>query len=133
MKCTMAQAVFAFAFVLASPFALAEKANPLSKVISLMDELTAKITKEGEAEAKAYKNFFEWCDEFSRNKQFEIKTATTQKEQLEAEIAKQTGNAEASAAKIQDLAANIAKDQAELDAATVIRKKESGEFAANEA
>merc|ERR1719436_2075129 len=132
MKCTMAQAVFAFAFVLASPAVLAEQTNPLSKVISLMDELTAKITKEGEAEAKAYKDFFEWCDEFSRNKQFEIKTATSQKEQLEAEIAKQAGNAEASAGKIEELAASIAADETELKDATLIRDKEKAEFTANE-
>merc|ERR1719436_1138728 len=111
MKCTMAQAVFAFAFVLASPAVLADQSNPLSKVISLMDELTAKVTKEGEAEAKAYADYVEWCDEFSRNKQFEIKTATSQKEKLEAEIAKQTANAESSAAKIGELAASIAKDE----------------------
>merc|ERR1719476_1072451 len=128
----MMQGFFAFA-LLAAPLAHADQSNPLSKVNSLLDDLTAKITKEGEAEAKAYKDFFEWCDEFSRNKQFEIKTATSQKEKLEAEIAKQTGNAEASAAKIDDLAANIAKDQAELNDATVIRKKEAGEFATNEA
>merc|ERR1740120_220443 len=111
----------------------ADEMNPLSKVISLMDELAAKVTKEGEAEAKAYADFVEWCDDFSRNKQFEIKTATALKEKLEAEIAKQTGNAEASAAKIEDLAANIAKDEAELNDATVIRKKEVSEFKANEA
>merc|ERR1740123_2099291 len=124
---------FALFLALASPLAVADQANPLSQVISLLDQLTAKITKEGEAEAKAYKDFFEWCDEFSRNKQFEIKTATAQKEKLEAEIAEQTGNAQAAAAKIEDLAANIAKDQKELEDATVIRKKEAGEFAADEA
>merc|ERR1740120_138448 len=111
----------------------ADEMNPLSEVIILMDELAAKITKEGEAEAKAYADFVEWCDDFSRNKGFEIKTATARKEKLEAEIAKQTGNAEASAGKIDDLAASIAKDEAELKDATVIRKKEAGEFAANEA
>merc|ERR1712060_943467 len=104
-----------------------------SKVISLMDELAAKVTAEGEAEAKAYADFVEWCDDYSRNKQFEIKTSTARKEKLEAEIAEQTGNAEASAAKIEDLAANIAKDESELNDATVIRKKEAAEFAANEA
>merc|ERR550532_2562441 len=99
MKCAMlAIALFAFC---AFPV-LAEKNNPLSEVISLLDDLTAKITKEGEAEAKAYKEFFEWCDDFSRNKQFEIKTATAQKEKLEAEIAKQTGAAEASSGKIEE-------------------------------
>merc|ERR1740123_1714768 len=105
---------FALFLALASPLAVADQANPLSKVISLLDDLTAKITKDGEAEAKAYKDFFEWCDDFSRNKQFEIKTATSQKEQLEAEIAKKTGNAEESAAKIEELAASIAADENEL-------------------
>ena len=38
-------------------FASAAEANPLGKVIELMDSLTAKITAEGEAEAKAYKDF----------------------------------------------------------------------------
>merc|ERR1712113_673559 len=97
------------------------------------DDLTAKISKEGESEAKAYSDFVEWCDEFSRNKQFEIKTATAQKEQLEAEIAKQTGVAEASAGKIEELAASIATDENELKDATLIRDKEAAEFAANEA
>ena len=33
----------------------AAEANPLGKVLELMDSLTAKVTAEGEAEAKAYK------------------------------------------------------------------------------
>merc|ERR1719444_187515 len=123
----------AVAMTLLAAGAKAGENNPLSEVISLLNDLTAKITKEGEAEAKAYADFVEWCDDFSRNKQFEIKTSTAQKEKLEAEIAKQTGNAEASAAKIEDLAANIAKDESEKKDATVIRKKEVGEFKANEA
>merc|ERR1719444_482032 len=123
----------AVAMTLLAAGAKAGENNPLSEVISLLNDLTAKITKEGEAEAKAYADFVEWCDDLSRNKQFEIKTGTAQKEKLEAEIAKQTGNAEASAGKIEDLAANIAKDEAELKDATVIRTKEKSEFAANEA
>eukprot|EP00421_Protoceratium_reticulatum_P043553 CAMPEP_0168445216 /NCGR_PEP_ID=MMETSP0228-20121227/45454_1 /TAXON_ID=133427 /ORGANISM="Protoceratium reticulatum, Strain CCCM 535 (=CCMP 1889)" /LENGTH=58 /DNA_ID=CAMNT_0008459691 /DNA_START=40 /DNA_END=213 /DNA_ORIENTATION=- len=31
--------------------------NPLSKVVDLLDSLAAKITKEGEAEAAAYKEY----------------------------------------------------------------------------
>merc|ERR1719444_574498 len=123
----------AVAMTLLAAGAKAGENNPLSEVISLLNDLTAKITKEGEAEAKAYADFVEWCDDLSRNKQFEIKTSTAQKEKLEAEIAKQTGNAEASAAKIEDLAANIAKDESEKKDATVIRKKEVAEFTANEA
>merc|ERR1719353_2339266 len=62
--------------------------NPIQKVIELLTNLEAKIMKEGEAEEKAYKDFFEWCDDAAKNKQFEIKTATAAKEKLEATIAK---------------------------------------------
>jgi len=54
----------------------AEQVNPLQKVIQLLSALEAKILKEGEAEVKAYKDFFEWCDDAAKNKHFEIKTAT---------------------------------------------------------
>ena len=53
--------------------ASAESTNPLAKVIELLDGLKAKVTAEGEAEAKAYKEFFEWCDDAAANKGFEIK------------------------------------------------------------
>merc|ERR1740121_3276407 len=133
MKCNMAMSSVIVLCLLALPCANAEQSNPLSKVISLLASLKAKVTAEGEAEAKAYKEYFEWCDEFSRNKQFDIKTATSQKEKLEAEIAKQTGNSDASAAKIEELAASIATDEKELKDATLIRDKETKEFEANEA
>jgi len=54
----------------------ASAANPLGEVISLMNELAAKVTKDKEAEAKAYKEYFEWCDDVSKNKKNEITTAT---------------------------------------------------------
>merc|ERR1719252_419422 len=62
--------------------------NPIQKVIEMITALEAKIMKEGEAEEKAYKEFFEWCDDAAKNKQFEIKTATAQVEKLEATIDK---------------------------------------------
>ena len=42
-----------------------------------------KIVKEGEAEAKAFKEFFEWCDSASQNINFEIKTAKSTVEKLQ--------------------------------------------------
>jgi len=55
------------------------QSSPLSKVLDLMAELTAKIVKEGEAEAKAYKEYFDWCDDMAKNAGFEIKTAEAKK------------------------------------------------------
>ena len=59
MKATMLLALV----VLAAPAAVAEESTPLGKVFELMSALEAKIVKEGEAEAKAFKEFFEWCDD----------------------------------------------------------------------
>jgi len=111
----------------------AAETNPLSKVYDLMDELVAKINAEGEAEAKAYKEYFDWCDDMSKNAGFEIKTAEAKKEKLEAQIGNLASSITVSVSKIEDLAAAIAADDAELKNATGIRKKENAEFTKNEA
>ena len=59
---------------------VAEESNPLGKVFELMSALEAKIIKEGEAEAKAFKEFFEWCDSASQNLNNDIKTAKKSQE-----------------------------------------------------
>jgi hypothetical protein len=113
--------------------ASAVESNPLGTVFSLMDELTAKITAQGEAEAKAYKEYVEWCDDAAANVKYEIKTAKSKKEELEATIAKTTDDASSSASKIEDLAAAISADGTELKEATTVREKEAADFAASEA
>jgi hypothetical protein len=113
--------------------AFASQSNPLGTVISLMDELAAKITAEGDAEAVAYKEYVAWCDDAASNVKFEIKSATSKKEQLEATIAKTTDDAGSSASKIEDLAAAISADSSELKEATTVREKEAADFAASEA
>merc|ERR1712008_254257 len=70
--------------------ALQADANPLSKVYDLMDELVAKINSEGEAEAKAYKEYFAWCDDMAKNSGFEIKTTEAKKDDAAAEYAEMT-------------------------------------------
>merc|ERR1719333_1363396 len=91
-----------------------DASNPLGKVIELMDSLAAKITAEGEAEAKAFKEYFAWCDDASANLHNEIKTGTKNQEDLEAAISKATADIEASTAKIEELSASISADEKEL-------------------
>jgi len=111
----------------------AATSNPLGKVLELMDGLTAKITKEGEEEAAAYKKYFSWCDEAARNTKFSIETAEKKKAELEAAIGKATGDIEASDATIDELAKSISTGQGDLDSATTIRAKEAKEFGVQEA
>merc|ERR1719473_2407332 len=86
--------------------------NPVQKVIQLLSELEAKILKQGEIEETAYKEFVDFCQNGAREKQFEIKTATAKKEDLEATIGKATSTIEEETAKISDLASAISTNEA---------------------
>jgi len=110
----------------------AHTSNPLGKVIELMDSLAAKITAEGEAEAKAFKEYFEWCDDAAANLHNEIKTGTKKQEELEAAISKASAGIDACTAKIEDLSASISADDSELKEATAVREKEVAVFEAAE-
>jgi len=110
----------------------AEDSNPLGKVFELMSALEAKIVKEGEAEAKAFKEFFEWCDSSSQNLNNEIKTGKKSQEKLTATIDEATSDIEVSNSKIEELSAAISTNEAELADATSVRNKEHEDFAASE-
>eukprot|EP00425_Heterocapsa_triquetra_P028526 CAMPEP_0195100560 /NCGR_PEP_ID=MMETSP0448-20130528/63809_1 /TAXON_ID=66468 /ORGANISM="Heterocapsa triquestra, Strain CCMP 448" /LENGTH=155 /DNA_ID=CAMNT_0040135741 /DNA_START=27 /DNA_END=491 /DNA_ORIENTATION=+ len=118
----------------ASPLAGAEKAheNPLGKVLDLMGELAAKVTKEGEAEATAYKEYIEWCDDVSKNTDNTIKTLTATKGKLEAKTGQLTSDTDVAESKVGELAAAIATGESELKDATVVREREASDFAASD-
>merc|ERR1719305_964440 len=119
------------ALLVSAPVAVAAS-NPLGKVMELMDSLTAKITAEGDAEAKAFKEYFAWCDDAAANLHNEIKTGAKSQEDLEAAISKATADIEASSGKIEDLSGAISADEKELKEATAVREKEVATFEAAE-
>jgi len=119
--------------LIAGVSANAAQTNPIQKVIEMLTNLEAKILKEGEAEEKAYKEFFEWCDDAAKNKQFEIKTATAAVEKLKATIAKAKSDQEEADETIAKMVASIAQDESDLKDATLIREKENADFKAAEA
>jgi DNA repair exonuclease SbcCD ATPase subunit len=102
--------------------------NPLAKVIELMDDCTAKVQADGEAEAKAYKEYFEWCDDVDKNTRNEIKTSKAQKEKLTSSIEKAISTIEVSTTKVEELAESISADEKELEGATKVRKEERATF-----
>jgi len=120
------------AAVLAVAPVMASATNPMAKVIELMDDCATKVKADGDAEAKAYKEYFEWCDDVAKNAQFEIKTAQASKDKLEANIGELTASIGESNTKIEKLTGSIAADEKELEEATAIRDKEAADFAAAE-
>jgi len=106
--------------------------NPLAKVLDLMDELKAKIIAEGEAEAKAYDEYLQWCQNSVQDAGFAIETATKEKGELEAKITELTAEIDEGGTKVEDLAAAIASNEADLKSATAIREKEYADFVKSE-
>mmetsp|Transcript_68427 Transcript_68427/g.193239 ORF Transcript_68427/g.193239 Transcript_68427/m.193239 type:complete len:708 (+) Transcript_68427:56-2179(+) len=131
MKASSA-AVFALLMLVGPQAARSEQANPLGKVIDLIDELAAKVTKDGEVEAKAYAEYIEWCDDAAHNAQFAIEDATKQKSQLEAKIGELTSDISVADSKIGELAGAIATGETDLKNAALIREKEAADFAEGE-
>merc|ERR1719199_633311 len=128
MKCI----IFALLLVGSPSASAVSSGDPLGKVFELMAALTAKITKEGEEEAKAFSDYVEWCDEAAANLHNEIKTGEEKSEELEATISKCKADIEASSVKIEDLSGAISKDENELKEATAVRNKEVATFTASE-
>jgi chromosome segregation ATPase len=101
-------------------------------VLDLLTDLSAKVQKEGEAEEAAFKEYFEWCDDVSKNKNFAIKTATAKKEKLEAKIEELNANLEKFDSDIAELAGDISTQTADLQKATSIREEEHSTFVTGE-
>jgi chromosome segregation ATPase len=112
--------------------AAAASASPIAKVITMISELESKVIAEGEASHKVFSEYSEWCEDESRSLGFNIKTLQGEITDLKATIEKETANMASLDAKIEELAAELALDTADLKAATEIRTKEQADFAAEE-
>jgi len=112
--------------------ASADEGSPIGKVIEMISDLQAKVIAEGEEVQKTYEEFSEWCEERSKEVMFEIKTGKGQVESLKATIEKEGANIQTQTSAIEELAGEIATDEADLAAATKIRAKENADFSAQE-
>jgi len=107
--------------------------SPVSKAVDLLASLQAKVIKEGEASQKLYQEFSEWCEDRARTLSHDIKVGSAEAETLKASVASSLATEQEMAAKIEELTAGIAADEADLKAAGVIRDKETKDFKAEEA
>jgi len=108
------------------------EANPLSKVFQLIGDLKAKIIADGEAEARAFKEYSQWCRSTSSSVANEIDTSTALVNKLTAKVTELDSDIEVGDTKIGDLSAAVSKAEAELKQATAIRTKEAEEFSVGE-
>jgi len=118
--------------IVAAAFAEKEAVSPIQKVIQMLSDLQTKVIGEGEDAHKTYTEFAEWCEDRSRELQFEIKTGKNNVNDLTATIQEESALIESLGGKIEELGGAIATDEADLKAATEIRDKEAVHFAAQE-
>jgi len=102
--------------------------NPIEKVLQMLGDLQQKVIKEGEEEHKLFAEFSEWCEDESKQKQFEVKNGETAKEELTATIAKASSDMDAADTTIGELSAAIAANEKDLAKATRIREAENADF-----
>eukprot|EP00747_Dinoflagellata_sp_TGD_P151194 gnl/TRDRNA2_/TRDRNA2_177188_c12_seq19.p1 gnl/TRDRNA2_/TRDRNA2_177188_c12~~gnl/TRDRNA2_/TRDRNA2_177188_c12_seq19.p1 ORF type:complete len:681 (+),score=261.54 gnl/TRDRNA2_/TRDRNA2_177188_c12_seq19:69-2111(+) len=115
-----------------APVAADETGSPVGKVLSLLADLEAKILADGDKAQKVYEEYTEWCKDTARNTEFEIKTGKAEVEELTATIEEAASNIDAKAQAVEELAAEVAKDEADLKEATGIREEEHATFVAEE-
>merc|ERR1719389_554894 len=91
----------------------AMQTNPVAKVIEMLSDLQQKIIKEGEVSQKEYDEFSEWCEEESKNLQFDIKTGKATAEDLTATIEKAVADIGAFDEAIEEKVTAISTDEAD--------------------
>jgi len=111
---------------------VAHAGSPVDKVVQLLTALAAKVEKEDAEAQKTFLEFSAWCDERSKNLEFDIKTGKAEVAELSAVIEKEIAKSTAFRTQIEELGGSLAKDEADLKAASDIRGKEAANFAAEE-
>merc|ERR1719356_1664666 len=106
--------------------------SPVSKVVEMLSDLQAKVVAEGEESHSVFATFSEWCEDEARQLGFQIQTSQGEITDLKATIEKEASSIAAYETKIEELAAELALDEADLKAATEIRTREQTDFAAEE-
>jgi len=106
----------------------AEQANPVERVVQLIEGLKAKIVADGTAEQQVYDKYACWCEKTTARKAAAIENAKTLIDTLSKSILELKGRLGSYAPEIQNLEKNIAETQEAIASAEERRKKENEEY-----
>jgi chromosome segregation ATPase len=120
-------------FILFLTAAVATNVSPVAKVISLLDELKAKVAGDLASEETMMDKYTKWCDEEANDKTDAISSNKRTIGDLEADISDATARIGELSTEVEELAGKISSAEADLANATSIREEEHSTFAATEA
>jgi len=108
------------------------QANAINKIVEQLEDMKATVIREGETTVKEFEEHQEWCRRTIQGTGYKVKDATEGLEAAQALMADSDAKGAEAQQSITDLAGKIAKDAADLDAATKLREKENGDFQKSE-
>jgi len=133
--CILLLAVAAHASVLTSSLqfdAEGAKNRPVSKVITLLKDMSKQLEKEAEEDEEIYDQMACWCETNDKEKTKAISDAEARISDLTTSIEELTANSARLNTEIKNLEQEVAKNQEALDQATALRQKQLAEFNAEE-
>jgi chromosome segregation ATPase len=104
------------------------KDRPVTKVIKMLQEMQAQLTKEKDTDQELYDKLTCWCETNGGNKKAAIATATAMIEGLESDIEGLTSKSAQLQEQIASLEDEVAKNDAALRKADAMRQKDLAEF-----
>jgi len=110
----------------------AAKKHPVSKVVALLKDMQAELTKEAEADEAVYEKLACWCETNDKGKTKAIEDAVARMKDLDEAIQKNAALSQQLQVEIKALNKEIAADQKSLGTATAMRAKAQAEFLGSE-
>merc|ERR1719269_165509 len=104
--------------------------SPVTKVVTLLNELEARIQGDGKNEQQSYDKTACWCEETLARKAKDIDDAKVKIDELQTLIEKLEGEVATHGAEVAQLKKDIAANQAAQKEATEVRQSGNAEYEA---
>merc|ERR1719482_1434190 len=124
----LSSAYQAHAVLLSSGATVRADVTPVQKVIQMVEELQAKVSEEGKAEAATYDKFACFCKSKTDEKVKAIAEEEQTVKDLQAEITTLSADRDSLDQNIQDLTTEIADYEEEIETAEKVRAEEKATF-----
>merc|ERR1719161_1938366 len=125
----MAKTAFALLLLAAGPLSASGAAlSPVQKVLQLIDDFAAKVTKEAAEESKVFEEYAKFCDDEATAKDYAIKDSKEAIEELTATITAAKASIDTEDSIVADVTTKIADTEGELESSKSVRAKENEAF-----
>jgi len=125
---------FILCILLVAPsFAEEEQANPMRKIINLLQEMRKQVEADGEKRQTLFDAFMCYCDKNIAKTQKNIEDSTETIDTCKSTIEELSGSNEQLKAEVKEISGELAEDEEAVKEATKVRKGEADAFAAESA